>query len=229
MPRQLPLDLALPAAMGRGDFLVSPANAVALAQVDGWRDWPGGRILLLGPDGSGKTHLARLWAAETGAAVIQAAGLGADAVPGLLAAGAVAVEDCAAVAGDAAAEAALFHLLNLAAADGARILLTATRPVTVWGLALPDLQSRLQATPVAQLDPPDDALLAGVLVKLFADRQLLVPPALIGWIVPRMDRSLAEAGRIVAALDARALETGRPVGRALAAEILGEAEAGEPD
>ena len=222
MSRQLAFDLPTRDEMTRAAFFVSPVNALALAAVDGWRDWPGAKMLLVGPAGSGKTHLAHLWAAETGAALIAAADLAGADLPALAATGRVAVEDADALAGDPAAETALFHLHNLVLPAG-RLLLTATRPPRDWGLGLPDLMSRMQAAPVTRLEPPDDALLSAVLVKLFADRQIAVAPNLIPYLVARMPRSIGAARGLVAALDARALAEGRPITRALAAEILDSA------
>ena len=222
MSRQLAFALPSAEAMTRGAFFVSPVNALALAAVDGWRDWPQGKMLLVGPAGAGKTHLAHIWAVETGAIRVQAGDLPGADLPGLAAAGLVVVEDAQAVAGDAAAEAALFHLHNLLAAGA--LLLTAASPPRDWGLALPDLMSRMQALPLTRLEAPDDALLSAVLVKLFADRQLTVAPNLIAYLVTRMPRSIHAARALVADLDARALAAGRPVTRALAAEVLDSAE-----
>jgi chromosomal replication initiation ATPase DnaA len=133
---------------------------------------------------------------------------------------AVVVEDACKIGGNALAEAALFHLHNLLAAHRHWLLLTASQPPRDWGVRLPDLASRMQASAVTRLEPPDDALLAAVLVKLFADRQITVSPALIAWLVTRIDRSLAAARSVVAALDARALQQGAAVTRRLAAEVL---------
>jgi chromosomal replication initiation ATPase DnaA len=214
MGPQLILDLPVRTARGRGDFFVSPANALALAALDDTGRWPQGKMLLTGPAGSGKTHLAHVWAAERGAALHPAGDL-PDRPEGPLA-----VEDIDRIAGDIAAETALFHLHNNALAAGALLLMTSRAAPAALPFALPDLASRLHATAIAALLPPDDALLSAVLVKLFADRQIAVPATLIGWLVPRMDRSLSEAGRLVAVMDARALATGRPVTRALAAAVL---------
>jgi chromosomal replication initiation ATPase DnaA len=218
--RQLAFDLPARVALGRDNFFVSPSNALALAALDGWRSWPGGRMLLQGPHGAGKTHLAHVWAAESGAMVVAARGLSARDLPALAEAGAVVVEDAEAVTGLAADETALFHLHNLVGARPGALLLTATQPVRDWGLSLPDLESRMQAMPVAQLDPPDDALLSAVLVKLFADRQLTVAPALIPYLASRMDRSFEAARALVARLDAMALAEGRAVTRQLASTLL---------
>ncbi len=223
MIRQLAFDLPTRQGFRREDFFVSPANAAALAAVDDWRNWPGGKLVLIGPAGSGKTHIARLWAAETGANCLAAADLAHADLPALAAAGAVAVEDAQVVAGRPAHEAAFFHLHNLVTQNG-RLLVTAPTPPRDWGLTLPDLASRLQAASVARIEPPDDALLSAVLIKLFADRQVTVPPALITYLVQRMERSIDAARDLVARLDALALAAGRPITRQLAADLMGSAE-----
>ena len=222
MSWQLAFDLPSGEAFRRADFFASPANAQALAAVEAWQDWPGGKLVLVGPAGAGKTHLAHIWADLAGAEVIRASKLVEHDLHDL-AQGPVAVEDADVIAGDREAEVALFHLHNLLGGRG--LLVTAASPPRDWGLGLPDLLSRMQAAGVAQLQPPDDMLLSAVLIKLFADRQIVVPPNLIGYLVSRMDRSIAAAREWVKFLDARALAQGRPVTRALAAEVLDLAEA----
>ncbi|MGL4320036.1 MAG: chromosomal replication initiator DnaA [Paracoccaceae bacterium] len=201
--------------MRREDFFVTPANAVALTAINGWQDWPLGRMLLVGPAGAGKTHLARIWADAAGAAVVSATHLVAADLP-MLATGPVVVENADRLPSDA--QPTLFHLHNMLA--GRHLLVTAASPPRDWHLSLPDLASRMQAMPLTRLEAPDDALLTAVLVKLFADRQITVPANLISYLTPRMDRSLHAAGQLVAALDAAALALGRPITRALAAELL---------
>ncbi|MBN2906313.1 MAG: chromosomal replication initiator DnaA [Rhodobacteraceae bacterium] len=220
MARQLTLDLPMRPARGRAAFFVSPSNALAVAQIEDWRAWPQRKLALIGPEGAGKTHLAHVWATLSGADPIAARDLPGVDLPTLAQGGAVAVEDADRIAGDPLAEAALFHLHNLTLAEGGTLLLTARRAPRDWPLTLPDLASRMQATATAHLAPPDDALLAALLVKLFADRQLAVPPALIGYLVGRMDRSFAAAQVLVAALDREALATGRKPGINLAREVL---------
>ncbi|MFN3936949.1 MAG: chromosomal replication initiator DnaA [Gemmobacter sp.] len=222
MSGQLILDLPVRAALGRTDFMISPSNAVAVAAVDGWRGWPQGKLVLVGAEGSGKSHLTAVWAAETGAAVVCGAMLADADLVALAEAPAVAVEDADRVAGHPAREAALFHLHNLLAEARRPLLLTARTVGRDWGLSLPDLASRVQAAPVARLDPPDDALLGAVLVKLFADRQVRVTPSAIRFLCARMTRSLAEARDLVAAMDARALAERRPLTRELARRVLAE-------
>lgn len=221
MIRQLAFDLPSVEAMTREHFFVAPSNALALQAIEGWRDWPGRKQMIVGPEGSGKTHLAHVWAALSGAVILPATGLAGTDIASL-SGRAVVVEDADRIGGGdriGGAEAQLFHLHNLVTASGA-LLLTARTPPRDWGLALADLKSRMQATPIATLERPDDALLSAVLVKLFADRQVAVPPNLIPYLVSRMPRSIGAARGLVAALDARALAAGRPITRPLAGELL---------
>ncbi|MEZ5771714.1 MAG: DnaA/Hda family protein [Defluviimonas denitrificans] len=217
MVAQLTFDLPVRPALGREDFFVSPANALAVATLDQPDLWPNGKLLLIGPEGAGKTHLAMVFAARTRAQVIEADDLAAADLPE---AAALVIENADAAAGDPDAETALFHLHNHMTGRGGLLLLTATRAPRDWGLTLPDLQSRMEATATATLLPPDDALLGAVLVKLFADRQLQVAPGFIRWLVRRIDRSFATASAVVAALDAEALATKRPINSTLAAGLL---------
>ncbi|MCC6006898.1 MAG: chromosomal replication initiator DnaA [Rhodobacteraceae bacterium] len=220
MTRQLALALPVRAARGREDFLVAPSNAEALAALEDCRRWPAGRLALSGPAGAGKTHLMHVWAGATGAAMPMAEDLSPGDVPGLAARGCVALDDADRVAGRPEAERALLHLANaLAEADG-RLLLAARAPPARWGIGLPDLASRLAAAPVARIAPPDEALLAAVLVKLFEDRQLRVAPAAIEAILSRIERSAASARAAVALLDAAALSAGRAVTAPLVREVL---------
>jgi chromosomal replication initiation ATPase DnaA len=218
-PRQLALALDHAESFARDDFLEGASNASALALIDRWPDWPAPVVALAGPQGSGKSHLASIWAERAGARVISARALTVDEVPAALATGALVIEDLA--AGDCD-EAALFHLLNLAREDGADLLFTAQSKPASMSIALRDLASRLRAVPVVTLDEPDDHLLRGVLGKLFADRQLAVDEALLTFLVSRMERSLSAARKAVETLDREALRRGRPVNRSLAAELYRE-------
>jgi chromosomal replication initiation ATPase DnaA len=218
-PRQLALALEHAESFAREDFLSGPSNAVALALVDAWPDWSHRTVMLTGPEGSGKSHLAAIWAQTAGARLVAARALEEASVPSALATGALVVEDVVAGAFD---ERALFHLLNLAREHDAFVLLTArTAPVT---FAVRDLASRLKALPLVAMMPPDDSLLRAVLVKLFADRQLAVDEALIGYVATRIERSFAAARAVVARLDDEALRHKRPLTRAFAAEVLRASE-----
>ena len=216
---QLILDLPVATSRARGDFLVAPSNALAFRTVETWPDWPGGKLLVTGPTGAGKSHLAALWQERSGARLLTPDDLDrADA--GALAREPVLFEDAEQVAGHALREEALFHLYNALHSAGLSLMLTAPSPPRDWGLSLPDLQSRLRAIATVRIDPPDDALLAAVLVKLFADRQIAVPPNVITFLTPRMERSLATAARLVEAIDTLALTEKRDVTRRLAARAL---------
>lgn len=219
MAEQLGLDLPVRTARGRDDFLVAPCNAMAVAMIENWRNWSSGKLVLTGPAGAGKTHLAHVWANSADATLVAAADLTDADVP-TLAARAVAVEDVPDIAADAQAQTALFHLHNLTLANGHPLLLTGTGNVAHWGLTLPDLQSRMRGTLEAAIDAPDDALLSALLVKLLADRQLMPPADVVPFLILRIDRSFSAARDVVAALDAHSLARKRPITRALAGEVL---------
>ncbi|MXQ13264.1 DnaA ATPase domain-containing protein [Microvirga makkahensis] len=217
-PKQLIFDLALDPRFGAEDFLVSPSNEQAYSLIETWPDWPDTILLLIGPRGSGKSHLASIWASNAHAWTVDAREITHDNVPHLISNGALAIEDMDGAGRD---EAALFHLLNLARERGASVLITSETPPDRWGLRTPDLLSRLRLAPSVSLDAPDDALLKAVLVKLFVDRQLVVDTSVVDYISLRIERSLAKASELVALLDKEALSRGRRVSRAIAAEILG--------
>lgn len=219
MIRQLTFDLPINSRLTRADFCVSPSNALALATIDGWQSWPNRKMVLIGPQGAGKSHIAQIWAADVSATLVAAADLATADVAALGALPAVVIEDAETLAGDGDGQAALFHLHNLLASR-APLLVTALSPPRDWGMVLPDLASRMQASALTRLDPPDDALLAAVLAKLFNDRQLVVPANLIPYLVVRMDRSIAAARGLVDAIDAHALAKHRPITRSLVGEIL---------
>lgn len=219
MPEQLSFDLPVRQALGREDFFVSPANAAPVALIEGWQGWPGRKLLLIGPEGSGKTHLTHVWAALAQAQILQAGDLPDANVP-TLAQGSIAVENADQIAGNPAAEEALFHLHNLVLAEGHSLLVTTARPANQWGLDLPDLASRMQGTPATTLTAPDDALLAAVVMKQMADRQLSPSLGTIPYLIKRIDRSFAAARDIVQRLDALALERHAPITRDLAKKLL---------
>jgi chromosomal replication initiation ATPase DnaA len=217
-PEQLVLALPHRAALGAEDFLVSEANRGAVAIIDRWPDWPHNVLALTGPVGAGKSHLANVWRLRSGADVLTAARLDDASIAARQPATPAVIED---VDRGLAEERVLFHLLNLAREHNFHVLVTARLPPGDWPIRLPDLRSRLRGAAVASIEPPDDALLSGVLVKLFADRQLGVEPSVVSYLVQRMERSMEAAQRIVAEIDTRALQTHRKVSRQLAAEVLG--------
>ncbi|TAH68346.1 MAG: chromosomal replication initiator DnaA [Rhodopseudomonas palustris] len=216
-PRQLALALPHTESLSRDDFLEGPSNAAALALIDRWPDWPNRVMLLCGPEGSGKSHLAAIWAEQAGARSVAAHALNAAAVPAALATGAVVVEDLAPGSFD---ERALFHLMNMAREDQAYVLITARIAPCAFEIELRDLRSRLRAVPVVELLPPDDALFRALIVKFCADRQMSVDEALVNYLANRIDRSFVAAKQAVERLDTEALRLARPVTRALAAELF---------
>ncbi|WP_050602889.1 DnaA ATPase domain-containing protein [Ruegeria sp. 6PALISEP08] len=218
MAQQLSFDLPAKTALGREDFFVSPSNALAVAMISA-TSWPGNKLVLSGPAGAGKTHLAHVWAAETGGRIIQAADLRYDDVPDL-ARKPIAVEDVPMVAGGLEQQKTLFHLHNLVLAEGHALLMTGRLAPKFWELPLADLQSRVEGAHHVALDPPDDALLGAVLAKLFVDRQLNPGPEVIAYLVKHMDRRFETAANVVAQLDHLALAEKRDITRALAVRVL---------
>lgn len=219
-PVQLPLAWPSRMARGRDAFFEAAPNRMALATLDAWRRWPSGKCLLTGPEGSGKTHLAHVWAQESGAVILPATTLSAREPvehPALV------VEDAHQLAGDAAGQEALFHWHNATLGGGGALLVTGRGRLPEWGLSLPDLISRLDAAAVARLEAPDDALLSAVLVKLFEDRHIVPSAALVEFLSRRIERSFTAASTVVAELDRRALQSGRPVGLAVARDLLRDA------
>jgi chromosomal replication initiation ATPase DnaA len=214
---QLPIDLPHRPALGRADFLVTACNAAALGWIERWPDWPAGVLVLHGPAGCGKSHLAELWRRRSGALLVAGDFLGGRDPTALADRPAVGVDDA-----EKAPERALLHLYNCCAEAGTSLLVIARAAPGAWPIGLPDLASRLRAAPAAAIALPDDALLAAVLVKHFADRQVRVPPAVIRYLVPRMERSFAAAASLAERIDRLALGERRPIGIALVRQVLAE-------
>ena len=219
MAVQLGLDLPVRTALGRDDFMIAPSNAVAVAMIDNWRAWPLAKLVLYGPEASGKTHLTHVWAAECGARIIPALDL-EDTEITTLAKTPIAVTRVDMIRNNTTAQTDLFHLHNLLHSAGMPLLMTGIQPPTRWHLSLPDLQSRVAAAGHASLDPPDDILLGAVLAKHFNDRQVKPRPDVIPYLITHMERSFASAQQIVSALDAASIARKKPITRALAVETL---------
>lgn len=221
-PRQLPLDLGHGTGYSRDDLVVSSTNNQAVALVDRWPDWPSPVVVLAGPAGSGKTHLASIWRVRAKAVAVDARRIG-DCIANLGARPAL-IDDVDTGAVD---EQGLFHLINAVRGAGSTLLLTARRFPSAWGVRLPDLASRLKAAATVEIHEPDDLLLAGVITKLFADRQIEVEPHVVQYLVRRIERSLATAMRVVERLDRTALERKTPITRTLAAETVNAMDEGQ--
>jgi chromosomal replication initiation ATPase DnaA len=215
-PRQLVLALGHAESFAREDFLPGPSNAAALALIDSWPDWPDRVMATIGPEGSGKSHLAAIWAEQSGARSLAARALPQIELPAAFATGALVVEDL----GPGVDERALLHLINLAREERAYVLITARTPPASLNVSIRDLASRLRAVPIVALAAPDDALLRALIVKLAADRQLILDEALANYLANRIERSCAAARAAVARLDDEAMRQKRPVTRVLAAELF---------
>ena len=221
-PRQIPIPLGHQPAHDRESFVVGDANRAALQLIEKWPAWPAPVVVLTGPPGSGKTHLAHIWTRLAGGRLIEAEQF-AQPNAGLAVTGPTAIDR---IDMDNVPEKALFHLMNMAAEAATTLLLTSRTPVADWQVSLPDLNSRLRLAAPAELTAPDEALLRQVMVKLFTDRQLFIDKSVVDYILVRMERSLASASRIVSALDQAALSAGRRITRPLAADVL-EADGGQ--
>lgn len=215
MADQLVFDWPTGVALGPSDFFVSEANAQAVSMLASPETWPEGKLVLTGPAGCGKSHLARIFEAQTDAAFVQASALPADFKTYTTF---VVIEDMENL--PATSEEAVFHLHNnLRAVDG-NLLMTARTPPSRWPTTLPDLRSRMEAATVVHIDDPDDALLSALIMKLFADRQIMPKPDLVSYLAKRIERSFSAAANIVNRLDQAALADGRSINRALAADLL---------
>ena len=219
---QLSFDLPPQVSLGPDDFFVSEANARPYAMVTAPDSWPEGKLALVGPSGSGKSHLARVFQHITGAAIWSA-----EALPATLPDTPVVIEDMERL--PQASEETAFHLHNHLRSSRLPLLLTATEPPARWNIRLPDLASRMQAASLAEIGDPDDRLLTAVLMKHFSDRQLAPKPRLVDYLATRIERSFAAAADIVARLDAEALATGTKVNEGLARRLLDNTEEAEED
>jgi len=209
MAQQLRLRLERPERHTRDAFIVGASNREAVAVLDSWPRWPGGCLVLAGPEGVGKSHLAQAWADAADAAVLSREAPDLDQAAGRP----VLLED---VDQGVPAE-ALFHLINLAARDGAGLLMTARSRPTAWPAELPDLRSRLNALFVAEIEAPDDVVLEGVLRKFFRERSIRPPEQVYPYLLQRMARSIPEAQDVVRRMDEAA---DGPISRLLARAVL---------
>lgn len=222
-PRQLPLDLGHQPGYSRDELIVTPSNAAAVALIDQWPEWQAGFMIMAGPHGSGKSHLASIWAEKAEAMVVDSASEG-DIEKAAKANANVLIDGI----GDRAIdEKALFHLINATREGGKHLLITSRRWPSQWPVTLPDLMSRIKSAPMVEISEPDDDLLSGVITKLFADRQISVDNLIVRFLVSRIERSLATAQNIVARIDRAALEQRVRVTRQLASSVLTEMDLGQ--
>lgn len=218
---QLALEFGHRTALDAEDFLVTPSNRDAVLWLDCWPDWPAPALVIHGPPGCGKTHLAHVWRARSDARFIPPGEIDGAAPDDLLGASRYAVID----GGDGVAdEQTLMHLYNMAAERGGALLLTGRLPPSQWNIALPDWRSRLNAAPAVAVGRPDDGLIGAVLIKIFHDRQLRVGDGVVEFLTRRMERSFDMAARIAEALDRTALEGGRGITVPLAKQVLEQFE-----
>ena len=217
---QLALDLPPVEGIGLSDFLRAPCNTAAYDCVLAWPAWPGPVLILHGPPGAGKTHLLRIWAARAGAVSLDPGSLWGPAEPlSRLGSDHVCAVDDADRVTD---EVLLLHLHNRIVDGGGSLLLAGAGPARGWGVELADLRSRLLAAHAVAIERPDDALLAALLVKQLADRQLRVESTMIDYLLPRLERSFAAVRGLVAALDRASLRARRPITLPLARAVLEE-------
>lgn len=220
MAEQLVFDLPVDTAFGRDDFFATEANAQAVSAIESWQDWPLNKLVLVGPAGAGKSHLARIWADVSGAQIVAASAL----KTGVRIDGPVCVEDVHCIAQDRAAEENLFHLHNIQGQQGYALLMTGLGSPMGWGIGLPDLASRIAGSHLVKLGAPDDGLLAAVLVKQCMDRQLPVEPGVVDYILRRVERSFHGVRTLVAQLDRLSLQRKKAVGQGMVRDALAQLE-----
>lgn len=215
--KQLVLDLPHREALGSEDFLVSSNNEAAVDLVDSWPEWTAKGAIVVGPTGSGKSHLTHVWRLKSGAETISGATINEHVIVLLRKHGAIAIEDIDKGISD---ERIFFHILNLLREKGYALLVTSSIAPGDLKISLPDLRSRLVALPIVYIKPPDTELLKAVMIKLFSDRQLVVEPHVVNFLSLHMERSFEALRNIVEACDRLALSKQRNVTRAVAAEVL---------
>lgn len=215
-----PFDLGLTPSMRREDFIASSSNCDAFTTVLGGDAWPEGRLVLVGPPKSGKTHLSGIWALQSDAAVFSASELDGMGLSKIVQLNHVVIDDAEKVAGVKSREVTLLHICNEISRRGRNLLVVCRKSPASWDLSLPDLESRLVAARLVRISVPDDDLLAKLLVKHLADRQVEIAPSVVRYILPRIERSYLATSALVDRLDRLSLAEGRPISRSMAAELL---------
>ena len=223
-PSQIPLSFEITPSKGRDDLIVSQSVQGAITMIDQWPNWPSHLVVLAGPTGSGKSHIAHIWQQKSDAKLI-ALHNNTDDLVDLVKTTPVLIENIdQLLASSQADETQLFHLLNAAKEAGSFVLMPARSWPASWPVGLPDLASRIKAATIVEISEPDENLLTQVIFKLFADRQVEIDEKTVNYLVLRMERSLAVASNIVEAMDELALSKKTPVSRSIAAEVLAKFE-----
>lgn len=218
-PRQIPLQFSHAPATTRDDLVISDPLSTAIGIIDRWPDWPSPLVILTGPTGAGKSHLAAVWREKSHATALSPEGFDEATAVASAAHGPILIEDADR---GGFTDQALFHLINAVREHRTSLLMTTRLWPSTWNIALPDLRSRLKAATVVEIGEPDDELLAQVIVKLFSDRQIAIDPKIVAYLVARMERSLSAAQWIVERMDQMALARRSRITRALAAEALSD-------
>ncbi|WP_332061090.1 DnaA regulatory inactivator HdaA [Bartonella sp. CB74] len=219
--KQLPLNFSYTSVFQFDDLVVTESNRMAFQLIDHWPNWVFPIAILVGKEGSGKTHFANIWAQKTRALnihrneidqAIAAASLGRSFL----------IED---IDAGEISETGLFHLINSIKqanldAHQATLLITARTVPSMWNLKLNDLKSRLNSVMLVAIDQPDDALLTAIAFKLFSDRQIIVHPNTIYYLVSRCERSLFSLKRVIDSVDQLALQRKSKITRTVIGEVL---------
>lgn len=201
--------------------MVAPCNLLAVEWVDRWPDWPGRILALHGTAGAGKSHLAQVWKAQSGAHDLGSADLVGDPLALVRHEKHLLLEDVdKGLLDEGGGAHALLHLINSVRAEVGSLLMTSVLPPTRWPVALADLASRLATVQSAGLGLPDDALMEALLVKLFHDRQLVVTQEVVGFLLRRMGRSFSAARLLVDLMDRMSLSERRQITVPLAKRAL---------
>ncbi|MGY9034177.1 MAG: chromosomal replication initiator DnaA [Rhodobacterales bacterium] len=219
MSNQLSFSLPKKETLDRDNYFVSQANQGAVSLIEDWINWPSRKLILVGSEGSGKTHLGHLWASEVGATIINATTLMEQQVSELSKAP-VLVEDINEIQRNQPVEIVLFHLHNLLYSEGHSLLMTSQILPGRLSFSLEDLQSRIEASTIAKLHPVDDDLLGAILIKMFADRQIYFSDKLLTYVLSRVERSYTAAKLFVEEVDSKAMAESRVIGKKLVRDIL---------
>ncbi|MCY4195717.1 MAG: DnaA/Hda family protein [Rhodobacteraceae bacterium] len=216
----LPMEFSPVVSRDDSDFIQSDCNRAAYQMVREDRQWPDNRLIVIGPPQCGKSHLVRIWSKRVKARIIGHADIVDHEMIAAMRGRAVSVLRADQCAGSQELETGLFHLCNEVANTGGRLLLTARRSPVFWPLLLADLGSRLRGSQQVTVHPPDEQLLAALIVKLFSDRQISVPSRVVKYVVARMERTFEAAHALVAEMDQRGLLERKRISLATAAAAL---------